>query len=778
MNITQPEHTLLLQSHQAIDKQAVWFVSIGYVVEANHDLIDAQEAWPWLLKYFKNEPMDMVLKKQHGTFALAGKAYAQPFGSATEKMAIHAQLGQLEKTLYVFGNRHWEQGLTGWKISEPQPFFEMPVDLEHAFSPTSTPLQVGSPLPNIELPSQLIHSPTDCPTAATFRALAVGAPEKQRWLGRVDEAWQQQHFPWLPIDTDPHWFDGVPADQTQPAYWQGNENWSVTGMNAEQHTVSGTLPALRPRLLVQQLSTDGVNATRISEARLDLDTVWLFPNEQRVLLWYRAAVSVAREDAVDVSALAIFTEYGSSSPSTLEQLEAKWLELEPIQDEAAETLPPPAVAALSAEAIAFQESLITDIQNTFNTEISAVNQTLDSMNTQVGIHIPQIEPVDLSATDVSALNVTSTLDTNAFEQQLRHEIDNAIQQGIDQADEALEKLAHQLNLDPQEFKNLIQAAKNAPNSTPDNIQALLAQAPISEELRQSILSQIEQAERQEQSIKKQLDAHTPILNVSFQKGTLNNADFSGAILNGCDFSQAELTGANFTGAQVMHCNFNGAQLTASTWTGADISHSDFSCVVLNNANMTQTTFSMCQFHQSQMQALCLSHSTFDQCVLNKAVLRQAELSSVTVMQSQFHQTDLTQVHWPDARVSMQSDFSRALLTLANLQGASLQDSTFTGANFSECNLSDAFIKNCVLDQSHGSFLIAKNASLQDTSLCDIQWRGVNLMRAAFVHCVLTDSDLRNSNLFEVEARTAKINRVFLEGALLTRSVLAKYKGNT
>lgn len=790
MNITQPEHILLLQNHHVIDKQAVLFISVGYVVEINHDLVNAQEAWPWLLPYFKNEPMDMALKKQRGTFAVAGNAYAQPQGSSTTQMAIHAQLGGLEKSLYVFGNRHWEQGLAGWKISEPQPFSVMPVDLEHAFTQSDTPVQVGTALPNIELPSQLIHTPTDSPTTATLRTLTATAPEKQRWLGQLDDVWLQQHAPWLPIDTHPRWFDDVPADQSQPAYWQGNESWSVTGMNSNIATVSGTLPALKPRLLVQKSNSSNLGSlddSSISEAALDLDTVWLFPNEQRVLLWYRAALSVAREDAIDVAALAVFTEHHTDIPSTTEQLTAKWRELEHIEDEATETQSMPsaapiATAALSAEAIAFQEELIADIQSRFDTESMAFKQELAKLGEQVGIHIPPPEhPNAHVANDLSLNSPLPTLDTNAFEQQLRHDIDSTLQQGKDQADQALEELAQQLQLDPQEFKQLTQAAQNTPDSTVIDLQAMLAQAPMSEELRQSILSKVKQAEQQEQRIKQQLATQMPstlladdgsvtdlmISNIDVKVKPLNTTDFRGAILTDCDFSQADLTEADFTGAQVTRCHFEGAQLRASNWAAADISHCDFSHAVLTAAHMPQTTFSECQFIQSQMQELDLSHSTFEQCLLNKAILCNADLTSATVLQSQFLGADLSEVQWPDARVSMQSDFSHALLNLANLQGASLQDSIFTGANFSECNLNDAFIKNSILDQSHGLFLNAKNSSFQDSSLCDIQWRGANLMQAAFIYCALTYADLRDSNLFEVDTRTTETTNTFLEGALGT-----------
>lgn len=791
MKITKPDHTLLLQNYHVIDKQAFLFISLGYVVDVNNDLLEEQKTWPWLLTYFDKEPIDLALKKRRGTFAVAGKAHAHPFGTTTTQMAVQAKLGSLEKTLYVFGDRHWEQGLIGWQASEPLPFSQMPVDLSHAFGASSSPdnpygkgyytlaPQVGAPLPNIELPTQLIHSPTDCPPVATFSALASGSSTKQSWLGKLDEAWQQQHFPWLPVDTDPRWFDAVPQDQAQASYWQGHENWSVTGMNAHAPTVQGTLPALSPRLLVQQNS-------HIVEAHLDLDTVWLFPNEQRVLLWYRAAIPVAREDAKDITAIAVFTE-NQSVQSSLSQLEEQWQTLLSPEEKttpvvAEPTLPNNTVVALSAETLALQKEFTADIQNSFNAEIKELNEALEKMEKQMGIAIPRIEPIEIPISDTwSKGSSLSTLDAQAFEQQLRLDIENALEEGLVQAKQAIQEIAKPLQLNEKKLIDMVlsPSSGHTPVSAIKDLSALLEQAPISDELRQTVLTAIKQLESQlpvpdALHIDEDTLENIPLLNKNFKKDSLEKADFSYAVLDNCDFSQTDLTKANFTGAQIINCSFHTAQLSESIWEMADIRDSDFTAATLKKANMSQATLSHCLFNQAQMQSMYLANSTFDHCELNQALLAQSDLRSATMIQSQLTQADFTQVQWPDARVSNGSDFSYALFTQANLQKASLQDSIFTAADFTEANLSNAFIQNSSLDQSTAHLLIAKNASFQDISLRAIQWPKANLMQSSFMHCLLINADLQGSNLFGVDTRTTQVNTIFLEGALLSRSSLAKY----
>lgn len=173
MEIKKPDHCLLLQSYHVIDNQPLLFISLGYVVDQHQHLLAEQEVWPWLLSSSDQEPIDLVFKKKHGTFAVVGKAYANREQGMAEKMAVTAQIGALKKSVYVFGDRYWEQGLTGWRSSDPRPFSSLPLDLSTAFGGEGYPcnpygkgyspsgVQVGSPLPNVERIDQLILSPDD-----------------------------------------------------------------------------------------------------------------------------------------------------------------------------------------------------------------------------------------------------------------------------------------------------------------------------------------------------------------------------------------------------------------------------------------------------------------------------------------------------------------------------------------------------------------------------------------------------------------------------------------
>lgn len=342
MKITKSDDVLFLQGYMQKSGRNFFVATVGYVLEMDGTLVPESEAWAWLLKYFPDEPFDAGLKKTRGTFAVAGNAYA-PHGTPVRQMAVRASVGALQKTVHVHGDRQWHQGVLGWRASDPAPFTEMPIDLAHAFGGAQHPENPfgrgwwanaddaeGQPLPNLELPNRPVTRPDDDAPVATLGNLYVGAASRARMLGTFDTQWQATRFPGLPDDHDPRWFDAVPQDQCIPEYWRGDESWSVSGMHAQRETVQGTLPGLRPQMVFQRSAaspwTEDTPASGPEQAHFELDTVWLFPNDERVMLLYRTSIAVQREDAADIAAAGIFTAGADELPKDVPQLTEKWLE--------------------------------------------------------------------------------------------------------------------------------------------------------------------------------------------------------------------------------------------------------------------------------------------------------------------------------------------------------------------------------------------------------------------------------------------------------------------
>lgn len=818
MEIKKPDHCLLLQSYHVIDNQPLLFISLGYVVDQHQHLLAEQEVWPWLLSSSDQEPIDLVFKKKHGTFAVVGKAYANREQGMAEKMAVTAQIGALKKSVYVFGDRYWEQGLTGWRSSDPRPFSSLPLDLSTAFGGEGYPcnpygkgyspsgVQVGSPLPNVERIDQLILSPDDTPPPATFRALPVSSPDKQRWLGQVDELWQQHHFPWLPVDTDARWFDGVPEDQVQPSYWQGTESWSVQGMHPEKHEVSGVLPGLRPRLVLRQTSATLAETEKLTEAELDLDTIWLFPNEQRVLLWYRAAIAVSREDAADVLALMVLTENNQESKKTIQEVVEVWAEPTVPEVLAANSVVLPAIP-LSAEAVAFQEELIAGIKAEFAEQIQKVNQHLAQLATQTPIEIPPIA-IDLPEIEATLLTPQGieAEDADLFSQQLQQDIERELAQARQQAEASLREIARHTGLDEESLIEMSRSASKPTIKDDRQVIDLLAQAPIDADLRELLQQKMEQQNQQEQHILQQLEsaqssdsfleaeddfpsdsiailsyvaqggvlAGRVLTNLSFARMDLTQVSFEQAILEQCCFDGACLKQANFNGARVKSCSFQSVDAIESTWLQADLLDSDFTDAKLNTANFSQVTSEGSVFNQANLANAILEYGFFQSAEFNHAQFCQALLTGVSFIQCQLKNADFSASLLKDARFAEQSDATGAVFTNAMLMTASLQNTCFNEADFSYAELSHVFIKQCSFERSQAAYCIAKHIEVLDSQFVSSQWPGANLMHASFRHTHLLNVDFRGTNLFGVEARTAQITGVLLEGAFVERSAFSQY----
>ncbi|EPJ84410.1 putative secreted protein [Pseudomonas sp. CFII64] len=170
-----------------------------------------------------------------------------------------------------------------------------------------------------------LRAPGKSVQVASLLPLLPHSRERRDFFGVCDEAWACQRAPFAPLDTDPRWFDEVAQDQVQPDYWAGNEAWSVAGMHPSKLEVVGRLPGFRPRLFVERASIDSQAKPAsavdraIEEVKLELDTVWLFPDVERVLLVYRAQIPVRDIDGEDLAAVALRCERETDSYKSRDQ---------------------------------------------------------------------------------------------------------------------------------------------------------------------------------------------------------------------------------------------------------------------------------------------------------------------------------------------------------------------------------------------------------------------------------------------------------------------------
>jgi hypothetical protein len=186
---------------------------------------------------------DLDFMKPTTDIILHGHAYA-PQGKSATVVDVAVNVANIKKTLRVFGDRTWEKGLFGIKMTQPRPFEKVPLIYERAFGGTDenasrpkwepkNPIGtgfaiqaehiVGKAVPNVEYPGELISFWKDRPRPAGFGPIARHWVPRVGWAGTYDEKWEKERFPLLPADFNERFFQYAPEDQQSQNYLRGGE---------------------------------------------------------------------------------------------------------------------------------------------------------------------------------------------------------------------------------------------------------------------------------------------------------------------------------------------------------------------------------------------------------------------------------------------------------------------------------------------------------------------------------------------------------------------------
>jgi hypothetical protein len=249
---------------------------------------------------------EIALLKPGTDVLLSGRAIAP--APDTRVADVGLLVGPVRRVLRVFGDRQWQRGLGGWRISEPQPWSRMPIQWERAFggvapargkapaerearNPVGCGLvaQGGDPLegqllPNLEDPQALIQSPADRPTPACLAPIAPTWMPRVGFAGTYDEAWTQSRAPYLPRDFDPRYFHVAPPELIAPGFLQGGEPVRLIGF-----TVGEPLDFTLPQAGLD-IAFDFDGAQRTGQPQLE--TVLFEPDAGRMQMLWRCALAV------------------------------------------------------------------------------------------------------------------------------------------------------------------------------------------------------------------------------------------------------------------------------------------------------------------------------------------------------------------------------------------------------------------------------------------------------------------------------------------------------
>lgn len=302
-----------------------------------------QEMWPFVQSELgKDAILDMAMPKMKGEALVWGSCFTSN-GKPRAAAQVSFQVGDMKKTLNVFGDRFWKRaGGTLYVITDPELFTQMPISYDRAFggqgfdrnplgrgfAPTlSADGQEFYPLPNVELAEKLIGSPMDRPDPAGFAPLDFTWPQRSKKTGTYDKQWLEERWPYYPDDMDWTYFNAAPDDQQADNFFKGGESIVIRNMHKTKPLLESRIPALRQRCFLNQLEDlkkkDGDRIFK--EVKTRIDTLWLFPNAEKGIAIFRGSTEVADDEALDALHLYIATESLGEKPKSLEHYHEEFL---------------------------------------------------------------------------------------------------------------------------------------------------------------------------------------------------------------------------------------------------------------------------------------------------------------------------------------------------------------------------------------------------------------------------------------------------------------------
>ncbi len=244
---------------------------------------------------------EMHLCKPSTDVVLAGQAWSEN-DRRVEELDVVVAVAEREQRVRVFGDRQWREG---GSISPPKPFKSIPLVYERAYggivegdekllaeerNPVgigfaggrSAEEIVGSALPNLEDPGQLLTTVGTEVAPAGFGFVAASWLPRREYAGTYDEAWQKSRAPYLPEDFDSRFFNAAHPSLVFDRFLEGGEPIRLVHAS----------PAGRMRFELPKCEFDlKVRIAGVEEQpRPNLETVLLEPDDEKLMMTWRASV--------------------------------------------------------------------------------------------------------------------------------------------------------------------------------------------------------------------------------------------------------------------------------------------------------------------------------------------------------------------------------------------------------------------------------------------------------------------------------------------------------
>ncbi|MBC2713115.1 MAG: DUF2169 domain-containing protein [Desulfosarcina sp.] len=662
---------------------------------------------------------DFAYYKPCADLSLAGHCHA-PKGTLAAARRVTFSVGDVSRSLTIYGDRHW----IGPVSTDPVPFSSVPLRYEYSFGGegfkknpsgrgySKTTGEDGDTrryLPNITRPGEHMATPVTRLDPAGFGPFNREWTQRKKKLGTYTGKYLSTQWPWFAENMDWGYFNSSP-EELQTDFLNGDETLYFENLNQEHPNCRSKLPGLKIRCFVSRDEAVSNAAHPFSEVSMNLDTLWVDMDAEKLVLVWRGWTQVLTEEFEDLRQAFIVSEELDRRPESvryyqdrlqqrLREEEEKWAEAEPPE-------------APDPEIDDDTDKLIAEAEESYKKAM--IDAGMDPENPPE----PSAEDKEKEKRILEELGVEQW---GAIAPEMTREI--VIDQFADTKD------ITGLNLENLDLSG-IDFSGGKLNGAVLSHANLSGAVFVNADLTETVLEKANLA------------------SVNLQHAVLENADFTAADLSGANLCKALMTDAVFDHAKMTDARIDDADASGASFIEADLSGASFANSVLSGADFSVSNLSKVNFTGANLAEATVEGAQGPGVVMDEAnvtELRASEKCNFTG--GSFKMVSGKESIWEEA----------------DLSGSDFSFSKMEGASFSKANLTNARFRAADM----------KNARFEKAILKDADLVLSNLLESSFERADLSHCDCRKANFYGSEFLNTTVEGSQFEGANLKMTKLVK-----
>jgi uncharacterized protein YjbI with pentapeptide repeats len=785
------------------------------------------EMWTTAAEELPGQALEAGIPRSRSEFVVSGTCF-QPGGQARATCPVRVTVGDVDKQLYVIGDRKWNRGVP----SQPEPFTSMPLSWERAFGGEGFPQNpVGKGyqetneegravhwLPNLETPGKLITSPKARPEPAGLAPIDFTWPQRFSRAGTYGQEWLQTRYPGYADDLDWRIWNVTAPDQQRDEPWVGDEEVLFENLHPDRPRIETRLPGLKGRAFIARKARE----ERLVEVPLLLKALWFFPHREQGILIFQGAIRVLEDDATDVATLMVaaerldeprpFAHYqdvyqrrtgqeGRDNPAIhlrdhelVPQLAVGYtpgieedMKLLTPQGHRAERMKKQQAAVIAdARARIAAQGLDPDAHGPALPEpwpeppgMEEIPDLIEQMATRAQEEKAKLDKeMDEAKQYVRDLYGSKGLDPHMVDKELAEPVRGPPRFKADHLRRQLDEIREGVEAHGQSVDEL--AFYTSDEATYATLQAMEREHvgmyrrsahfqepafPMNAAYAQSVRHQLELAAAQKESLRGR-----DLTGLVMEDARLAGADLEEALLESARLPRGDLRGANLKGAVLAHAVLEETALAGANLEDANLGRAHLRSADLTGADLSSATLQYTRFEACALREALVVNSTCLYADFSGSDLGGGRFDRSRFVECRFEGARFAGAAFPDV-VFLKADLRGADFRGANLDGVTFFDCLLEGANLAGASLKTA---RCFGDEG-GSW---RDVDLRGANLTGANLRGLELTGARFDGATLDKADLSEANLagasfYRVVAKDSLWVKANLQGASLVSANLMR-----